>query len=53
MKIDPKANIIMCSALGYEEVVQECVEAGAKAFIVKPFNKEQVEETIAKVLDES
>jgi two-component system, chemotaxis family, chemotaxis protein CheY len=50
IKIDPKAKIIMCSALGSEQVIAECIKAGAKSYIVKPYNKEKVDETIKKVL---
>ncbi len=49
MKIDAKAKIVMCSALGSEQVVAECIKAGARAYIVKPYNKEQVDEIIKKV----
>lgn len=49
MKIDGKAKIVMCSALGSEQVVAECIQAGARAYIVKPYNKEQVDDIIKKV----
>lgn len=42
IKIDPKATIIMVSALGQESFVREAVTIGAKGFIVKPFKEEQV-----------
>ncbi len=42
MATTPEAKVIMCSALGEETVVQECVETGAKAFVVKPFDPEEV-----------
>lgn len=51
IKIDGKANIVMCSALGSEQVVAECIKAGARAYIVKPYNKEQVDEVLQKVLN--
>lgn len=50
VKIDSKAKVIMCSALGSEQVIAECIKAGAKSYIVKPYNKEQVDEIIKKVL---
>lgn len=50
IKIDKNAKIIMCSALGSEQVIAECIVAGAKAYIVKPYNKEKVDETIKKIL---
>ncbi len=50
MKIDPKARIVMCSALGQEALVTEALQAGAKDFIVKPFKPEAVLQTLQKVL---
>jgi two-component system, chemotaxis family, chemotaxis protein CheY len=47
LKIDSKAKIVMCSALGQEALVIESIAAGAKDFIVKPFSAEKV----LKVLD--
>ena len=34
--IDPKARVVMCSALGQESKVLEAVKAGAKDFVFKP-----------------
>ncbi|WP_174726981.1 response regulator [Mesobacillus harenae] len=48
--IDPDAKIIMCSAMGQQKVVVEAIEAGAKDFIVKPFDESLVLESIDKVL---
>lgn len=39
---DPKARVVMCSALGQEPLVIESIAAGAKDFIVKPFTPEKV-----------
>ncbi len=50
IKIDKNAKIVMCSALGSEQVIAECIVAGAKAYIVKPYNKEKVDETIKKII---
>ena len=50
MNKDPKAKIIMCSAMGQECMVKEAVLAGAKSFIVKPFKEEHVQQTIKKIL---
>jgi two-component system chemotaxis response regulator CheY len=47
LKINAKAKVIMCSALGQEALVIESIAAGAKDFIVKPFSAEKV----LKVLD--
>jgi two-component system chemotaxis response regulator CheY len=47
---DPGARIIMCSALGQQEMVLESLEAGAQDFVVKPFLPDKVLETVNKVL---
>ncbi|MDH3520647.1 MAG: response regulator [Myxococcales bacterium] len=51
MQLDPKACVVMCSALGQESLVQEALQAGARDFIVKPFKPESVVTTIAKVIE--
>ena len=49
---DPEANIIMCSAMaiGQQSIVIKAIEFGAKDFIVKPFKKNELIETINKFL---
>jgi two-component system, chemotaxis family, chemotaxis protein CheY len=47
LKANPRAKVVMCSALGQEALVIESIAAGAKDFIVKPFSAEKV----LKVLD--
>ena len=49
-KIDPAAKVIMCSAMGQQAMVMDAIKAGAKDFIVKPFNGERVIEAVGKVL---
>lgn len=46
---DPKAKIIMVSAMGQESYVKESIVSGAKQFILKPFQADKVIETISKV----
>lgn len=46
---DQDANIIMCSAMGQEKMIIEAIQAGAKDFVVKPFDKNRVIEAIEKV----
>ena len=48
--IDPRARIIMCSALGQESKVLEAIKAGAKDFVVKPFKAERVLDAVSKAL---
>lgn len=47
---DPSANVIMCSAMGQQAMVIESIQAGAKDFIVKPFQGERVLEAVKKVI---
>ncbi len=49
-KRDSKARVIMCSAMGQHSMVIEAIQAGAKDFIVKPFQADRVVEAIAKAL---
>ncbi|MBM6618336.1 response regulator [Bacillus suaedaesalsae] len=44
------AKVIMCSAMGQQKMVVEAIEAGAKDFIVKPFEENRVLEAIQRVL---
>ncbi|MGH4125784.1 MAG: response regulator [Clostridium sp.] len=48
--IDPTAKIIMCSAMGQQSMVMDAIRAGAKDFIVKPFQADRVLEAIKKVI---
>jgi two-component system, chemotaxis family, chemotaxis protein CheY len=48
--IDPGARVIMCSALGQESKVIESIRAGAKDFVVKPFQPARVLDAVAKAL---
>lgn len=47
---DPKAKVIMLTALGQESVVLEAIKSGARDFIVKPFERERVINAISKIL---
>ena len=47
---DPNALIIMCSAMGQQAMVIESIQAGAKDFIVKPFQPDRVLEAVKKVV---
>jgi two-component system chemotaxis response regulator CheY len=43
---DPDAKVIMCSAMGQQSMVMDAIRAGAKDFIVKPFQADRVLEAI-------
>ncbi len=47
-KIDPKANVVMCTAMGQQRLVLEAIQAGARDYITKPFQPERVLEGIQK-----
>ncbi len=49
-KLDGNAQIIMCSAMGQQAMVIDAIQAGAKDFVVKPFQPERVLEAVRKVL---
>lgn len=50
MEYDPKAKVIMVSAMGQIGMVKQAVTTGAKDFILKPFQESRVLEVLAKVL---
>ncbi len=49
-ELDPKASVIMCSAMGQQAMVIESIQSGAKDFIVKPFQADRVLEAVRKVV---
>jgi len=48
--MDPDARIVMCSAMGQQAMVIESIQAGARDFIVKPFQPDRVVEAVQKAL---
>ena len=49
-EFDPKAKVIMCSAMGQQSMVMDAIQAGAIDFIVKPFDNDRVIESINKAI---
>ena len=47
-QIDPQAKVIMCSAMGQQQMIVSAIQAGAKDFVVKPFQADRVLEAISK-----
>jgi len=47
----PETKVIMCSAMGQQPMVVDAIKAGAKDFIVKPFQKARVVQAIEHVLN--
>ena len=48
--INPKAKVIMCSAMGQQSLIVEAIRAGVKDFVVKPFKPERILSAIEKAL---
>ena len=42
IELNSAAKIIMVSAMGQKPMIKEALEAGAKDFIVKPFDREKI-----------
>ncbi len=51
MAEDPQANVIICSALDQQTLINESLKAGAKAFVTKPFDPEKLLETLLMCTD--
>lgn len=46
------ANVVMCTSVGQDQVVKECVDAGAADFITKPFSPDEIKEVVARFTPE-
>ncbi len=46
----PEARIIMVSAMGQQSMVIEAIQAGARDFIIKPFQPPRVHEALKRVM---
>jgi two-component system chemotaxis response regulator CheY len=50
-EIDAGARVIICSALGQQQLIVQAIQLGAKDFIVKPFQPQRVVSALKKALD--
>ncbi len=50
-EIDAAARVIICSALGQQQLIVQAIQLGAKDFIVKPFQPRRVVSALKKALD--
>ncbi len=46
----PQTRVVMVSSMGQEDVMKECLDAGAREFITKPFQPSQIAEAVQRVL---
>ena len=51
VRVNPKARVVIVSAMGQQEVIEECIQAGARDFIVKPLQPSNVAGVVESVLD--
>ena len=50
LAFDARARVIMVSAVGQQETAKEALRVGARAYLLKPFQPDQVRACIADVL---
>ena len=50
MAFDSKAKVAMVTAMGQQGMVMEAMKAGARDFVVKPFEPDRVKATLQKLL---
>lgn len=48
-KMDPSARVAMVTAMGQQSIVLEALKAGARDFIVKPYDSERVLNAVRKM----
>ncbi len=49
-KIDPGAKVAMVTAMGQQSIVMESLKAGARDFVLKPFQTDRVLATVKKLV---
>lgn len=50
MSFDKNANVVMCSSIGQQTMVNDAISIGARDFIIKPFDGAKVLEAVTKNL---
>jgi len=49
-KSNPKAKVVMITAVGQDSTIEECKKLGALDYIIKPFDREEVINMVQKHL---
>ncbi len=49
-KLDPNAKVAMVTAMGQQAIVMEALKAGARDFVLKPFQSDRVLATVKKLV---
>ncbi|MBI5570415.1 MAG: PAS domain S-box protein [Desulfomonile tiedjei] len=52
LKIDPQVRVLVTSGYSADAPVKDCLEAGAKGFVRKPFRMKELLRQVRRVLDE-
>ncbi|MEA2034663.1 MAG: response regulator [Euryarchaeota archaeon] len=47
---DPSAKVVMCTAVGQEQMVKLAIKTGARGYIIKPFQAPKVIEEVNNIL---
>ena len=51
VKMDPRSRILMVTAVGLRESLNRAEQAGARGFIIKPFNSSTIIDEVKKILE--
>ncbi|MDE1829796.1 MAG: response regulator [Thaumarchaeota archaeon] len=50
MQFNPKAKVVMVTSVEQKHIVQDAIKAGARDYVVKPFDRSNVAMVISKVI---
>jgi two-component system, chemotaxis family, chemotaxis protein CheY len=53
LKVDATARVVMVTTAGQDEIIKRTLIAGARDFIIKPFKKHQVVQTINRIIKDN
>ncbi|MGC1426322.1 MAG: response regulator [Nitrosotalea sp.] len=50
MRVNPRAKVVMVTAVEQKHVIQDAMKAGARDYVVKPFDRANVALVMSKVI---